>query len=436
MTASLIVVASALALIAPAQTDAPVEATDDASAAAEATLFPVPDYTGDFGSRAKLTGDWGGSRSELAAKGIQFELDFTQTYQGVVDGGRDTGFEYTGALDYVLKLDFDKMGLWPGAFVLMRGETLFGDSINRQTGALIAANSDALFPVPGEDVTTLTDLVFTQFLSESFAVMLGKISTLDGDMNDFAHGRGTDQFMNLAFVANPVTLRTVPYAALGGGVVWLPNEKTQIALLALDAEGAADTSGFDTVFEAGTVFSGEMRIATNFFDKPGHQLFGFTWSDREFVSLQQDRRIILNLLPGITVPLSREDDSWSLYYNFDQYLWMLDAEAGTGVGLFGRLGYADEDTNPIEWFASLGLGGRGLCSSRPNDTFGVGMYYAAASDQIPAIFNADDGYGFEAFYNFEVTPWLHVTPDIQIIEPGATDVDTAIVAGIRVKAEF
>jgi hypothetical protein len=34
----------------------------------EATLFPVPDYTGDLWERPRLTGDWGGLRRHWLTK--------------------------------------------------------------------------------------------------------------------------------------------------------------------------------------------------------------------------------------------------------------------------------------------------------------------------------------------------------------------------------
>src|SRR5262245_764825 len=51
-------------------------------------LLPLPDYTGDFWTRSRLTGEWGGTRSEWARKGILLDLDWTQTVQGVIAGGR------------------------------------------------------------------------------------------------------------------------------------------------------------------------------------------------------------------------------------------------------------------------------------------------------------------------------------------------------------
>jgi carbohydrate-selective porin OprB len=45
-----------------------------------------------------------------------------------------------------------------------------------------------------------------------------------------------------------------------------------------------------------------------------------------------------------------------------------------GVGIFGRIGFADNKTSPIERFYSLGVGGKGLIPGRERDTFGVGYY--------------------------------------------------------------
>ena len=423
-----------LAASVQAQT-ASVESTDAAAPPADAPINPIPDYSGDLGIRPALTGDWGGSRSSLADKGVQFELSLVETWQGVVDGGLDSGFESVGSLEYGLRLDFQKMGVWPGATLYVRGESRFGNSVNTETGSLVPVNTDALFPVPGEDSSALTDFNLTQFLSPSLAVIIGKFNTLNGDINEFAHGRGENQFMNLAFVANPITLRTIPYSGLGAALLILPTPDSSISFTVIDAEGQPDESGFDTIFNGATAYGLEARTATNFFDRPGHQLVGVTWSSRDFLNLEQDPRIILNILPNVTIAPEEDDGAWSVYYNFDQYVWQ-DETSGRGWGLFGRLGYADPDTNPIEFMASIGVGGTGPFESRPRDTFGIGYYALYGSDDIPGFLNIDDTAGMEAFYNVEVTPALHVTLDVQLIDPGALGADDAVIFGVRVKAVF
>ncbi len=66
-----------------------------------AGILPVADYSGDFWRRAYLTGDWGGTRTELANKGVQFDLRWNQYVQGVASGGRDSSTRYGGNGDYL-----------------------------------------------------------------------------------------------------------------------------------------------------------------------------------------------------------------------------------------------------------------------------------------------------------------------------------------------
>jgi carbohydrate-selective porin OprB len=84
------------------------------SASSSATIYPVPNYGGDFRSRSYLTGDWGGLRSKLADRGVQFDFNITQIYQGVASGGTNRTGRYSGSTDMVLRLDSQKLRLWPG----------------------------------------------------------------------------------------------------------------------------------------------------------------------------------------------------------------------------------------------------------------------------------------------------------------------------------
>jgi carbohydrate-selective porin OprB len=43
----------------------------------EATLFPIPDYSGSLFKRNTLTGDWGGRRTRLANNGVQVDANLT-----------------------------------------------------------------------------------------------------------------------------------------------------------------------------------------------------------------------------------------------------------------------------------------------------------------------------------------------------------------------
>jgi porin len=398
----------------------------DSAAATPAMV--TPNYSGCWQCREYLLGDMCGARTHFAKQGVTLEGDITQYYQGVTSGGLDENFEYGLHSDRVFTFDMDKLAGMQGMFLKVRHETQLGDFINEDTGALLAANTSGLLPTVEGDVTAITNFTLIQMLSPTFGFYAGKLDTMDGDENAYAHGRGKKQFMNIGLVATPIAFRTTPYSTWGAGMMVLGEEGTPIFNLAvLDPRDFATTINLDDIFEEGVTISAELRLPTNFLNKPGHQLFGGVWSSRDVALLSTAPRL---LLPNVPTPTS--SDSWALYWNFDQQLVPNCCDPTKGWGVFGRAAIADEDTNPLEWFLSFGIGGNSPIRCRQNDTFGVGWFYGATSDQLPGLLLGDAGQGVELFYNYEVTPWLHITPDLQFIDPARRNVDDATVFGIRV----
>jgi porin len=405
------------------------------------SLWPVPDYKGDIWERPALSGDWLGFRTDMANKGITFSVDNILTFQTILDGGKtEEEEEFGGSVDYELHLDLNKMGLWEGAFLRVFAETQYGGFVNDHTGAALAANNDGLFPLGDEDETTLTSVVFYQFLSEWFGLYLGKIDTLESDVNEFAHGMGKTQFLNQNFVFNPVSLRTTPTAALGAGFLLVhPDKESIFNFTVLDPNGEPDESGFDEVlFDDGVLLSGELRLAVERFGLPGHEVFGGTWTNKEYFLLEQNfRLLLLQLVLSRDPTLEKKEGSWCFYYNFDQYLYTEKDDPEQGIGIFGRFGAADEETSPVGQFYSIGFGGKGVIPARDKDTFGIGYFYVKLSADLPNPFDIlDDAKGGEFFYNVEVTPWLHITADYQVIDPSLEARDVAHVVGVRLKTDF
>ncbi len=409
----------------------------------EATLFPITDYSGDLLSRPALTGDWGGVRTTIAKKhGLQFVVDVNQYYQGITSGGLDDNgdWDYGGSSDYRIKFDSGKSGLWPGGFLEVHGESYWGDTINNFTGGLLPANFDLALPGLAGTGTYLSHVIFTQFLSEQFAIIGGKFDTSTGDSNEYAHGVGDQQFMNAAFNLNPVTYLTSPYSTLGGGFIYLfgPDKQNLFNMMIYDGEGTVGTSGFDTIDDGRTTVAVDSRIMTNFFGKKGHQLIGFLYGfgDDAYQPQGLDPRLAL---PPISAPpgTELEDSTWAVFYNFDQQLLSDPNNPGRDVGVFGRIGFADQDTSAIESFWSIGLGGKGLFPSRTSDRFGLGYYYMTFNDdRIRLILPEDDEQGLELFYNLAVTPWFELSGNLQVIDGGLAGADTAVVAGIRARIVF
>ncbi|MBI1813941.1 MAG: carbohydrate porin [Deltaproteobacteria bacterium] len=378
------------------------------------------EYSGGFLTRSTFTGDFNGDRNYLAGKGITFDATMTQVEQGVVSGGKNGEWEYGGRGDVIGVLDTQKLGLWPGGFLTAELEGNWSDSVNFKTGALSPPNENQLFPLPSGDNIALPALNFAQFLSHYAGVVVGKLDVMSADNNEFAHGKygkGDTEFLNTSFNVNPVALMA-PYSTLGTGVIVLPTADPHQAIVqfsVLSATGKPSTTGFDNF--KGAIFGSEGRVRTDFFGLTGHQLVGGMYSNRQYTSIDQRLGFVIE-----NQALVKHDGTWAVYYNFDQFLYETDKAAGNGVGLFGRFGASAGNPVPAQYMYSLGVGGKGLIPTRDLDRFGIGYYYLSINNptlQTPIGTTSflRDEWGFEAFYNVALTPWLLVTPDVQVVGP-------------------
>jgi porin len=94
---------------------------------------------------------------------------------------------------------------------------------------------------------------------------------------------------------------------------------------------------------------------------------------------------------------------------------------------------------------------------RPDDTFGLGVARTQFSSAFLSFLSQRLDLGLqhedavEMYYNAALTPWLNLTADLQVIDPGVkktlsssssqllprlASVDTAVVAGFRLRVRF
>ena len=376
----------------------------------------------------------------LTACGIALDADLTQFYYGVANGGREQDFRYSGHGDYVANFDMDKLVGQEGLFVQVRAEHRFGNDVNTSTGALMPVSILTSLPIADDDDLVLSEYFATQFFSDNIGVFAGKTVRIEGDPNRFAAGRGREQFSNLAFVANPVPLLAIPYSSLSAGMFYTsdPLFNQYLRFVILDPVDKTTTTGFNDMFSEGVTLIAEGRLHTHVGGKSGHILMGGVWSSRDFNAVGQDPRI---LFPPLGIPIAEKDDTWALFWNFDQFLVEDRCHPGRGWGIFGRAGISDGNPNPIKWYLSLGLGGTSPICGRENDSFGAGWYYLGLSDELGPIANVllqpRDETGVELYYKAAVCDWFEVTTDVQVIEPAIRrNATTALVAGIRANIEF
>jgi len=442
-------------------------------------LGPVevpPTWGGDLSSRQRLTGDWGGTRDELGKKGVVLDAEMMLQPGGVVTGGKDSNAEFWGNVDYTLNLDTQKMGLWPGGFFKFEGVSSFGNTLYNDVGAIVPSNLSNLFPGINQADSGLLQATFTQFLSPKFGLTMGKVSLLEFMPSEF-YGNYHNQFMNTALNFS-LSEAMVPISAYGGGMIFLPTKDVTLMALAMDASGTPAENDVSKAFDDGATVLSAAKINVKPFGLVGHQSLTGVWSNKSRLSLDQDpsnvarmllteryprlgnpgpilERILERFFPQLLVPvqpLNRKDNTWVVSYAFDQYLWQPEGDSKRGIGLFFNFGATDGNPNPIQYSYMMGIGGKGPFQSRSHDSFGIGWARTQFSDQFVPLLRERLGLGLdhedavEIYYTAAVTPWLSVSPNLQVINSGLSKVldqnnslknlDTSVEASLRMTIQF
>lgn len=389
---------------------------------------------GDWCTSPYLLGNWNGTRSSLADEGITFDASVTQYYQGVTSGGRRREFQYSGHGEYILDADFGKLGIQDGLLMKIRAEHRFGTPINEAAGVLLSPAMLSTFPDPLTEDLVITELLFTQFLSENVAISAGKMMTIPSGLTPFTAGRGDDTFMNSSFIFPVTTTFSAPYSTLGAGITIFQEEFPVLSLSILNSSDTITQSGFDQLFEDGVSIMGALSLPTPLGGKPGAQTLGFTWNNRSQIALGQDPRVVLPIFPPQEV-----NKAWSIFWSGFQYIETYD-DPTKGWGVFAAAGVSDENPTLTHFWMNAGIGGNVPLDHRPNDRFGVAWFYNDLSNEVGPIFNAlaapRDSWGVELFYNYALTSSIFITPDLQVLQPGNSNDDTAVLFGIRAHVEL
>jgi porin len=249
------------------------------------------------------------------------------------------------------------------------------------------------------------------------------------------YGRGIDGFMNVSTLMPLNAIPSVPMITNAAGVLKVGERGAEAGFLVLESQHSPTTVGFD--FPNGVTLLAVARKYTDFGGQPGsHTLLG-TYATGDYTSFDTEGWIILP--PGGVAPAEKAG-TWSAAYLGEQRLWVDPCNAARYTSLFGYLGFSDVETSPFEWTASLSVEAFGPLVSRPADRTGVAYFYNALNDDFQEAFTlvtpVNDVHGAEFYYNAEITPWFHLTADVQVIDPTIEAEDTAVILGARARLDF
>lgn len=428
--------------------------------AEELAVKAAPQQPRSIWEQDKLTGDWGGVRTDLSKKGIDITLNYIAETFGVLSGGLERRASYEGRLNFSVDTNLEKLIGWRGASTHVTVFQIHNEGRNAAdiTGNLAdPSNIDAL------PTTRLFTAWFQQDFNSIASLRLGQLAADDefftsetaGGLINGTFGWGTNLAANMTNGGPSYPLAT-PGARLQ--VVPIDNVTVLAGVFSGNPAGPncndeaqkCNRHGTTFSFSGGSLWIGEAQYAVNrgkdAMGLPGVYKVGAWYQTADFA----DQRYGLNgtgavvLLSDSTVagPLNHSGN-WGVYGVADQMIWR---NGERSVNLFVRGGYSPADRNLVSWYFDGGAGFKGFVPGRANDVLTFGASYAKISSDVIA---ADQDAGnvardyellFELNYALQVAPWWIVQPDLQyIVHPNggqnpnnATEAfDHAFLAGIR-----
>ena len=248
----------------------------------------------------------------------------------------------------------------------------------------------------------VTNLYWKQyFFDRQLAVAVGRIDVTDfvdvyAMMNPLTH------FINLAFSTNPTI--AVPNQGLGAAAGAMLTDRLYVQGGFGDANGQPTLAGFDTFFDDSEYFSYVELGATS----------------------SQDRIYLDNIHATLWHSDARASagtpEGWGVAVTAQKFIcekWLP----------FFRFGYSDGDAALMQTTFSTGLG----LQRENRDVAGLGLSWGRPSDGA-----LRDQFTSEFFYRFQLTQFLAITPDFQLIVDPALNPTTDVLAlfGMRFRAAF
>jgi len=389
-----------------------------------------------------LFGDWGGARSRLEKNGIDVGLSLTTIYQHNVHGGVRTrnGHRISGSYDLELTFDLDKLLGVSGGTLYIYGQGGWDDGISElgYVGDLFGVNGDAT----GDRAIDVLELWYEQsFFDDKLRVQVGKINLSNEFVTNAFANDETSQFLNNSLVLLPqVPIPGDAAGHIGAQAILTPADWFYLGAGVADAQADYRQTGLNTAFHDEDYFFGifefgfKPRLSAARGDLPGNYRFGLWYDPQPKVEYFDVSRAF-----AVRIPYKRDDVGF--YTSFDQLVFKENSEADDtqGLGLFLIYGFAHAEVNELEHFWSAGAQYQGLLPTRDDDVIGFGVAQGIVSHFVDLIGEKPRREtALELYYNVQVAPWLHVSPDFQLIlDPGGRgEGQDAFVAGLRVQASF
>jgi porin len=442
-----------------------------------------------FCKRDYLLGDWGGLRTKLKEKGVDFEFVYFGAVPSNLGGGIKEGSVYEGALMMLMDLDSSKLLGYEGGLLHVGGLSIHNGPQFSQNyvGDL---NKVSLLDFP--DNLNLWELWYEQkFLNDKVSLKAGQL-VVDRDfiLPEFYNSLAGISLLNQTFFFPTMAfnvwdqpffpvghhgLASTPYGAPGVRLRVDPSPYAyfQIGAYAGDPDTTRGGVRFPLSEQEGALIYTEATVRLNQTKDaqgpPGNLKLGGYYHTADFFDMYQGTFAAFdNVLRSMGAPPlgvfpspKKYDGNYGVYLLADQVLWRengKDDPAQQGLNGFFRVAWAPADRNLASWGIDGGLVYKGLIPTRDWDTLALAGSYLRISDDLhhaqqdinslfvaggaPPPFSklADYEAVMELSYKAQLTAWLTLQPSLQrVFHPGGrvqADIPDAWVAIVQAMVRF
>ena len=421
----------------------------------------------DWVSGKYALGTFGGQRTRLEEKGVEFFASYTAGLAGNPYGGKtEGGFTYTDDMFFGVNLYLEKLLGWKGTRIYLSGIERDGNSLtNRYVGSIYNAQQD----YGGQNIFLYQVALEQLLLDEKFSVKVGRFSASD----DFNNSPIYNLYMTNAIdgdvrnVLFDTQFSAYPFNTWAARTVYYPTKDIAIKLGVFQTTSnvfARTRNGIDWDIRGddGVFLIGQVNWSPEFFKRPvepaprpgmdgkdGKGGGGASSDAAEMKGLPGHYNVGGSYSPWRGFPKFGSGEtragSFGFYAHADQMVYQEHPGSNEGLVLWAAGGvYPQNDISIVPYQAEGGLVYEGLLPWRDKDKLIIGIIYGKLStDYADVVRVAGGGHAeremvYEAGYRFQLTQFLYIQPDFQFYSRpfGTGRIKDAAIAGTQVGIVF
>ncbi len=413
-----------------------------------------------------MTGDWGGLRTELLEKGYDFQFSYQSESATNLSGGYDDDHtaRYTDQFNMGGMFDLQKILGWEKAnFQLLiterSGRDITNDRLADPRTGSIGSSTQEIY---GRGQTwRITTMAYQQkFFDDVLDIKVGRLpigSDFDSTGCVFQNnalcgglvGHGSTVWYNS------------PVGQWGGRVKvnFTPQIYAQVGVYEYNPSLLESNNGFklNTAGRVGNTYVSEVGWTPSLGEHgmAGKYMVGGYWNSADAKDVLEDRHGNPRQISGQDA--DQLDGRYGMYAYARQQVTTVGGDNKRGLSLFAHYAQYDKRSSTLDWQAQVGAIYAGPFDARPQDSMAIGfseMHVNPALTKNQRLHNETRNltnydnpayqpiqhaeYAAEIHYDFKLTPWLMVRPNLQYLaNPGGVyEVDNATVLGLTVNTVF